>query len=454
MWIVALFNIYPAVTEIGYECEMSFTDASNVMGTFSQLLCWFNRDLKSWVICERNSLISFWTEFSDQIALFFGLILLSSPKPSIVYVKVTRVFFILSTVESVSRFIYYSLVFAKGVQFLRASTSCAFDVAPTSEDTAKIESEALRELIYEMLNIIFYSAFIWGTFALVSVLRRGGTGDERISGESDVLSIVKQNPPKMLVMSSAFGIISLRPGAILMSLVTLGVSVFHAFNNIYRMIYWCGDFDYEKTWCTWPFGVLTCLDQFLCIGLCLFTTYLLVLMDAKTRFSSLTKWLMYIILSSLGFLISAILIVSDHYPSYWMNGMRNDIWIYYSRFWLGATNLIITHSIAIVRLAGGRGSEHEGAARALIYANLSEEDSEGRFEESDTDSIADLFGAAPVEKKKSRAPKKVEAADEDDNISSAASSLINTPRGYDISMSNQAVNGLQIGSRVPSQRLN
>lgn len=243
MWIVALFNIYPAVTEIGYECEMSFTDASNVMGTFSQLLCWFNRDLKSWVLCERNSLISFWTEFSDQIALFFGLILLSSPKPSIVYVKVTRVFFILSTVESVSRFIYYSLVFAKGVQFLRASTSCAFDVAPTSEDTAKIESEALRELIYEMLNIIFYSAFIWGTFALVSVLRRGGTGDERISGESDVLSIVKQNPPKMLVMSSAFGIISLRPGAILMSLVTLGVSVFHAFNNIYRMIYWCGDFD-------------------------------------------------------------------------------------------------------------------------------------------------------------------------------------------------------------------
>jgi hypothetical protein len=445
MMMVALIDIYPDITSAGYGCEMSFTDSRDGLGTFSQVLCWLGDSLNPWTICRHNALASFCTEFVEQIALFFGLVLTSAPKPSISYVRVTQFLFGFSLAERVVRLIYYSVALNQGVSFLKESTSCVFSSSFHDEDGAEMKEESLRNIIFILLSAVFYSAYIWGASALMKVLKKGGTGDERVAGD-DILSIVRRDPPHILVMSSAFGLMPLRSAAIVISMGLAGLCFFNGFNNIYRMSNFCGTFEMESTWCIWPFGVLSTMDQALCLGICLYTTKCLLELKKETRFSSLTKWWAYLSLSSFALVISSVYIVSEHYPSYYMDGMKSDVWIYYTRFWLSLTQVAVLHSISVVRLAGGRGSEDPDIAEDLIYEKLSAE--HGKDVVSDTDSLADLFGSGPSGSYKDDAGLDSYSA----SSSEEETSGIRTPKinGFSgIAMGNQAMDGLQVGTHVP-----
>ena len=442
MLCAALIDIYPSITEVGYECEMSFTDSSAALGTFSQVLCWIGYELSPWSVCRHNAMVSFYSELFDQMALFFGLVLLSSPKPSIAYVKITRYLIAFSTVESIVRLIYFSLAYAQGGSFLKESSSCIFG-GSSADDGKQMTSEAFNQIIYECLSLMFYTAYIWGTFALVPVLKRGGTGDERVAG-SDVLSIVQRNPPKLLVLTSTFGLAPLRPAALILAMGMLGMCCFNGFNNAWRMVYWCGKFEMEAAWCVWPYGIVSAVDQFVCIVACLYTTSCLITMSSGIKFSRVASLWMYVSISSAALLAGSLYIASEKYPAYWMDGMRSDVWVYYARFWMGLVLAVLAYSISIVRLAGGTGAENEVAASDLIYDRLSE--SKGDGETSETDSLADLFGdnsASMVAAAVADEP----AKDFSDygSSNSRESSAVHTPMipGSVVAMSGQAVDGLR-----------
>ena len=391
MIVISMMDIYPAVAESGYECEMGYTGASSTLGTFSQVFCWVKGASVPWRVCKMNAVYMFFAEFFDQVSLFFGLVLLSSPKPSIAYVKACRYLILFSALESIVGLIYYSTAYAQGGSFLTKSSSCAImpstDAKAVAED---IRGEAMKLLIYESLSLVMYSGFVWGTFVLVEILKRGGTGDERIA-QSDVLSLVKREPPKILVMSSAFGVMPLRPAAIFISLGLMGMCFFNGFNNMLRMISWCGNFDMEATWCRWPYGVLSAVDQLACIALCLFTVRALLQLKAGVKLPHLAGFWGYVTVSSLVFIMGSMYISVEKYPSYWMSGIRSDVWVYYSRFWMAAVLMVLTRSISVLRIAGGIGSESDRDAADLIYENLSANADDAT---SEADSLNDLLGVA------------------------------------------------------------
>lgn len=392
MFFATMLDIYPAVTQAGYECEMSFTDASDVLGPFSQVLCWVRDYMPAWEVCKASAMFVFLSEFTDQLSLFFGLILIASPKPSIKYVIATRYLTVMSAMGSVLRLVYNSSAYFNGESFLKSSSTCMFESAKEAGESDGVMVESLNNIIYEVLSIIFFSAYIWGTYALVTVLKRGGTGDEKVAG-SDVLSLVRRNPPKLLVLSSFFGMGALRPASLLLSCVLLGISLFGGFSNGYRMVYWCGQFDNDSGWCVWPYGILSAVDSVLAVGICGYSVRTLLDLKSEKAMIRLTRLWAYLSVSSLVLLSIALYILAERFPSYWMDGMRGDFWIYYTRFWIAAMTAVLSNSIAIVRLAGGVGWEDEAGVRELIYSRLSQDKQEGGEGVSESESLADLFGA-------------------------------------------------------------
>jgi hypothetical protein len=441
---ISLMDIYPAVTEMGYECEMQFTDDSAALGTFGQVYCALKSHAMPWTVCKMNAMESFFSEFTDQIALFFGLVLMSSPKPSISYVRVARYLIIFSVIESLVRLPYFSLAYVQGSEFMKASSSCIFEVSAGGSDSKHMQSEALKGIIYELLSIIFYSGFIWGTYVLIPVLKKGGTGDERVAG-SDVLSLVRVNPPKLLVLTSAFGVAPLRIASILLSLGMVGMCVYNGFNNILRMASWCGSFEMETSWCRWPYGILSAIDQLVCILIALYTIHALVFLRPDKKFPSLSLLWGYLTLSSFVFVIGAVYVILNKYPAYWFSGMRSDLWIYYTRFWFAANLVIFTRSIAVIRIAGGTGSEDERAATDLIYANLSDAKKENglglTMEDSDNDSLTDLLGMSGTVLRTTKRVSPVEP-EQDDVTSSRETSRLGTPL---VPLEAQAVDGVVKG---------
>jgi hypothetical protein len=97
----------------------------------------------------------------------------------------------------------------------------------------------------------------------------------------------------------------------------------------------------------------------------------------------------FFVASSLGFLGMALMIITNNYPSYWMDNMKSDLWTYYIRFWISLVLVVLTFSVQVVRLAGGVGWENEKMASKLVIENLSEE-----VVENPRDSIDDLLQTA------------------------------------------------------------
>jgi hypothetical protein len=406
MLIISLVDIIPAVLQLGYECEMQFTDESAALGTFAQVYCAIAKNETPWTVCKYNAVQEFFSEFTDQIGLFFGLILMSSPKPAISYVKITRYLMIFATIESLIALPYYCLAYAQGAEFIKSSSSCIFEVSSGNSDSSQITSVSLKGIIYETLCIILYCGFIWGTYVLVPVLKRGGTGDERVAG-SDVLALVRRSPPKLLVLTSAFNFAPLRIASILLCLGLVGMCVYNGFNNLLRMISWCGQFEMERVWCRWPYGILSLCDQTVCILFSLYTVHQLVFLRPDKRMPPLSIWWAYIAFSSFVFLIGAVYIISAKYPAYWLSGMRSDLWIYYTRFWFGLTLVVFTRSISIIRVAGGVGNEDDRGASDLVYANLSDRSEDNPLglaleNDSDADSLTDLLGLSGTALKSTR----------------------------------------------------
>lgn len=395
MIVISLMDIYPAVTESGYECEMGFAGASSTLGTFSQFVCWVTDVSVPWRVCKLNAVQSFFSEFFDQVSLFFGLVLLSSPKPSITYVKACRYLITFSALESLVGLAYYGIAYAQGASFLTKSNSCPYTaLQDMTAVNADVMSHALKGIIYESLSLVFYTGFVWGTFVLVEILKRGGTGDERIA-QSDVLGLIKRDPPKILVLSSAFGILPLRPASIMISLGLLGMCLFNGFNNMWRMFSWCGLFDMEANWCRWPYGVLSAVDQLVCILLCLYTIRCLMQLAPGVKLPHLASLWGYLTLSSLVFIGGALYISTEKYPAYWLSGIRSDVWVYYARFWMSAVLLVLTRSISVLRVAGGSGSEDDRNATEMIYEHLSEKKDQDAA--SDADSLNDLLGLSSAD---------------------------------------------------------
>jgi hypothetical protein len=440
MFFITLIDIYPAVTEMGYECEMYSTDSASALGTFSQLYCWIKDKTTPWSACKFNAMQVFYSELLDQLALFFGLVLLSSPKPSVSYVKITRYLVMFSTMESLVRLVYFILAKVKGKDMFVSVNACVFEAtAGVSELSKSDESEINGGLLYESLSILFYGAFVWGSFILVPVLNRGGTGDERVAG-SDVLAIVKRDPPKILVVTSGFGIAPLRKTCIVLTLALVGMGGYNVFNNLTRMIYWCGTFEMERTWCRWPYGVISLVDQIACICLSLYTCHALVFLRGDKRFPALARFWFLMALSSGLFIIAANYVVIQKYPSYWFSGMRSDVWVYYSRLWLSLVLLVFVRSIAVIRIAGGVGWEDERAASDLIYANLSDK-SEGLLNpgvDDDKDSLSGLLGLSGSALFVSR---KIEAAQGDDVEEEFLSSRETSPLGTPV-VENESVRAI------------
>ena len=458
MILISLMDIYPAVTQMGYECEMNFMDSSAALGTFSQVYCFFKEKTTPWTVCKMDAQHTFYAEFVDQLALFFGLVLLSAPKPSISYVRVTRYLIMFSTVESIVNLCYYSMAYSQGSEFMKRSSSCVFEVTSGGNDDAAMVAEALIRIIYECLCLTFYSAFIWGSYVLVPVLKRGGTGDERVAG-TDVLALVKRDPPKLLVMTSAFGVTALRIATILLTLALVAMGSYNGFNNLVRMIYWCGDFKMEQTWCRWPYGVVSIIDQGVCIALSLYTCQSLVYLRSDKKFPSLLWVWTFFAATSIALMGASTYIVTRKYPSYWFSGMRSDLWIYYVRFWLCALILVFLRSISIIRVAGGTGSEDPRTAADLVYKNLSntnELDSLGLTGESDdVDSLDGLLGfRGPKGGNESSGQANPAAGDmwtnESAETSSRETSAIATPLASSQSVRAapvQAVDGLELPQR-------
>jgi hypothetical protein len=320
-------------------------------------------------------------------------------------------------------------------------------------------SEALLRIIYECLSLTFYSAFVWGSYVLVPVLKKGGTGDERVAG-TDVLSLVKRDPPKLLLMTSAFGATSLRIATILLTLALVGMGSYNGFNNLVRMFSWCSDFTMEHTWCRWPYGILAIIDQGACIALSLYTCQSLVYLRSDKKFPSLTWIWAFFAATSFGLMGASTYIVIRNYPAYWFSGMRSDLWIYYVRFWLCALILVLLRSISIIRIAGGTGSEDPRTAADLVYKNLShtnESNSLGLTGESeDADSLDGLLGFRAKAKGDNRNGGQLAAAGgdmwttESAEISSRETSAIATPVGASQSVRAapvQAVDGLELPAR-------
>ena len=282
---------------------------------------------------------------------------------------------------------------------------------------------------------------------LIPVLQRGGTGDERVAGE-DVLSIVRRDPPKLLVLTSAFSLAPLRIASILLCLGLIGMCVYNGFNNLLRMVMWCGQFEMENTWCRWPYGALSLVDQVVCICVSLYTTNCLVFIRPDAKFPPLSVFWAYITFSSFVFLVGAVYIVSQKYPSYWLSGMRSDVWIYYTRFWFGINLVVFMRSISIIRVARGVGSEDERAASDLIYANLSDKGAAlgdgGKDSEDDADSLTDLLG---ISGSKRLEPAKGEWTSQSPENSSRETSPLGTPVLPSQSVGpvqTQAVDGIQL----------
>ena len=394
MFFVSLFDIHPAIIQAGYECEMSFTDASDMLGSFSQVLCWTRESLPPWEVCKYSAVFAFSSEFIEQLSLFFGLILISSPKPSIKYVLATRYLMILSAISCLTRLSYSCSAFMNGESFLKSSSSCLFEGSnEVAGNTLEIASKSKYEIIFEALTLTFFCAYIWGTYALVTVLKRGGTGDEKVAG-TDVLSLIKVNPPKLLVLSSFFGIAPLRPAALVLTCLLVGLTCFNGFSNIYRMMYWCGQLDIETGWCVWPYGILNSIDTLICLLVCGYTVQTLLHLKSDKNLIKLTILWSYLTVSSLGFSVMSLYILVEKFPAYWMDGMRGDFWVYYARFWISVMIAVLVNSLSIVRLAGGIGWENEAEVKELIYSNLSEAKQDG--EESETESLADLFGGGGI----------------------------------------------------------
>jgi hypothetical protein len=212
-----------------------------------------------------------------------------------------------------------------------------------------------------------------------------------------------------------------------------GMTLFNAFNNVYRMIYYCGNFDVEADWCRWPYGSLAAVEQVLCFGLCLYTTISLINLNPETRFSIINRFWAFLAFSSLLQMFSSLYIISERFPSYWMAGMRSDIWSSYAKFWLCVIMVILIHSIAVLRLAGGTGAEAEHLARELIYSNLAHDKQDGA--ESEAESLANLFGSGQ----------------QDDDVANSSLPSLGTTTPLDngsvLPMHNQAMDGFQMRSR-------
>jgi hypothetical protein len=389
MLVVSLADIIPSISEVGYRCEISYADASQSLSSFSQVLCWIKASLNPWDVCKYSSLATFTSEFIDQIALFFGIVLISSPKPHIPYVKITRYLIFLSATESLVRLVYHALVYFGGNDFVSSTNSCA--ILQGYEDTSDdqyFKFDSIREMVYESLSLMFYSAYIYGTYALVTILKRGGTGDEKVI-EEDVLSLVKVSPPKIVVLSSAFGITSLRIGIIALCCLLFGTSTLSLSRLVYRLIYTCGNFDTDSTWCIWPYGVMATIDEGAVVITCIITIVTYLNLKNRTLLWMLKFSWGFFVASSLGFLGMALMIITNNYPSYWMDNMKSDLWTYYIRFWISLVLVVLTFSVQVVRLAGGVGWENEKMASKLVIENLSEE-----VVENPRDSIDDLLQTA------------------------------------------------------------
>ena len=388
--IASITEVIPSIAEVGYRCEMYFAGSSGQLGSFSELLCWMSNSVTPWQICRYNSLLLFASEFADELVLFFGLVLISSPKPHIPYVQLTRYLIIFSTIESANRLTYRCLAYWGGNNFLNAAGTCPVSSIATDE---MLQSESLREIIFEVICLVLYTAYIWGTIVLVPILRRGGTGDEKVA-DSDVLSLVRVSPPKLLVVSSGFGFGSLRTISLLLSCVLFAVSSFSLFANIYRMAYWCGYFSHDSSWCIWPYGVLSLGDQGLCLGGSILTIVVLLQLSSDRLLGTIKIFWGIVSLITLGFFGWSLYIVSEKYPAYWFDGMKEDVWSLYVRFWISLMLIVFVSSISVVRIAGGTGVENEADAWAVIHENLSEEVIDKSTH--DDDPLADLLGGAPA----------------------------------------------------------
>ena len=386
--IASIFEVIPSIAEVGYRCEMYFAGSSGQLGSFSQLLCWLSSSVTPWQICRYNSLLLFASEFADELVLFFGLVLISSPKPHIPYVQLTRYLIIFSSIESLIRLTYRCLAYWGGNDFLSSAGTCPISHVATDE---MVQSESLREIIFEVICLVLYSAYIWGTIVLVPILRRGGTGDEKVAA-SDVLSLIRVSPPKLLVVSSGFGFGSLRTVSLLLSCVLFGVSSFTLFGNIYRMAYWCGYFAHDSSWCIWPYGVLSLGDQGLCLAGSIFTIAVILKLSSDRIIGTLKFLWGTVAMITLGFLGWSLYIISENYPAYWFDGMKEDVWSLYVRFWISIMLILFVSSINVVRIAGGTGAENESDSWAIIHENLSEEviDKETHGD----DPLADLLGGS------------------------------------------------------------
>lgn len=406
--VASIFEVIPSIAEVGYRCEMYFAGSSGQLSSFSQVLCWLSDSIKPWEICRFNSLLLFSSEFVDELALFFGLVLISSPKPHIPYVLLTRYLIMFSTIESLTRLVYRSLVYWGGNNFLSSAGTCAISHVASDE---MVQSESLREIIFEIICLLLYTAYIWGTFVLVPILRRGGTGDEKVA-DSDVLALIRVSPPKLLVIASGFGFGPLRTITLLLSCVLFGISSFSLFGNIYRMTYWCGYFPHDSSWCIWPYGITSLVDQGLCLGGSIMTIIVVLQLSSDRLLGFLKIFWSLVSVLTLGFLGWSLYIVSEHYPAYWFDGMKEDVWSLYVKFWISLILVVFISSMSVVRIAGGTGAENETDAWSIIHENLSEEviDEHG----DDNDPLSDLLGMRdPLEE--SKAPSRVVVNDSTDD---------------------------------------
>jgi hypothetical protein len=397
------------------------------------------------MVCKLDAVYNAFSAIIEQLALFFGIVMLASPKPSITYVKMVRYLTILSSLGSFATIIFSAIAYSEGKGFMQESSSCFFDVSSREEDISDMLSLAYDVCCREALMILLYLGLIWGTFAIVPVLERGGTGDERI-GDSDVLSIVKKNPPKILVLSSISGFVSLRGSALILCMVTLGLSGFNSFSNIWRISVWCGSFEMEGDWCVWPYGILSMIEQIFSVILSVYTALCLVRLGELKKLPPLsTLWICFAA-TCFVFTCTALVICALRYPSYWLSGMKRDFWVYYARFWISLTLFFLIRSIKLLRLAGGVGWEDESAARELIYENLSEEKDTDVKSIGDS-SLNDLLGVSA-----SIAPRQVSYQIEpvSDDSSSNESSGIHTPTttvvmgGSVAALPSQAVEGVSL----------
>jgi hypothetical protein len=370
MLFMSFVNFFPAVFEAGYECDMSYSNSATSIGAFSQVFCWMDETIRVWRVCKLSAGVTFANELLNQVSLLFGLLLISSPKPSVGYVKAVRYLTMLSFFEALVKFAYHLCVVIDGAAFIRSSVSCVTGLEVLA--APDYVSDSTKDMAFSIFGIACYTAFIWGTYALVDVLQKGGTGDEKVA-EDDVLALVKTSPTKLLVLSSAFGFAGLRPGVLILCCVTLGMSFFHAFNNIYRMTNWCGQMAFENHWCIWPFGSVTAADQLLCGVISLVSIQALVSMRSNTELKLVKYFWFMFSLTSFGGMLWSFYIILDKYPSFWMNGMRTDFWLYYGRFWIAILIGIFMHSISVIRVAGGVGWESESDAKEIIYSKLNED---------------------------------------------------------------------------------